>query len=127
MENINLDLLPKEGARMLEEIAKGNMVVARSASDFLYIIEFDNMIHMFSHRIGAPGGGQKQFQKDEKSTTMVRKIADLADAAYIVDFDKNMNLYSVMFTAEQAILDMFPGEDRDNDGVVDFMAAAQEE
>jgi len=120
VENINLDLLPADGNRMLEEISKGHMVIARSKSDFLYILEFDGSIHMFSHTIGAPGGGQKQFEKDEKSTAMVRKVADLSDAVYLCEFDKNLNLYSVMATAEQGILDMFPGEDRDNDGIVDF-------
>jgi len=105
---------------MLEEASSGNLVIARSKSDFLYIIEFDGTIHMFSHTIGAPGGGQKQFPKDEKTTAMVRKIADLADAVYKAEFDKSMNLYSVMATAEQGILEMFPGDDRSRDGVVDF-------
>ena len=120
MENINLDLMPNDGERMLKEIAEGRMVVARSKNDFLYIVEFDDTIHMFSHTIGAPGGGQKQFPKDEKSTAMVRKVADLSDAVYQVEFDKGMNLFGVMYTAEEAIMSMFPGEDRDSDGMVDF-------
>jgi len=120
VENINLDLLPIDGNRMLEETAAGNLVIARSKNDFLYIIEFDEAVHMFSHTIGAPGGGQKQFPRDEKTIAMVKKIADLADAVYKAEFDKGMNLYSVMATAEQGILEMFPGDDRSSDGMVDF-------
>ncbi len=30
MDNINLNLFEKDGAKMLEELGKGNMVVARS-------------------------------------------------------------------------------------------------
>ena len=120
MENINLDLLPVDGDRMLEEISKGNMAIARSKSDFLYMVELNDTVHMFSHTIGAPGGGQKEFPKDEKSTAIVRKVTGLADACYVCEFDKGFNIYSVMATAEQAILEMFPGEDRDRDGIVDF-------
>lgn len=120
MENINLDLMPADGERMLEEISKGNMSIARSKNDFLYIVELDDVYHMFSHTIGAPGGGQKQYQKDEKGAAIVKKVADLADACYVCEFDKGFNIYSVMATAESAILDMFPGEDRSNDGIVDF-------
>ena len=120
MDNIDLDLLPKDGDRVLKELADGNLVVARSKNDFLYILDFDGQFHMFTHTPGAPGGGQKQFPKDEKFTATVRKMADISDAVYLVAFDKNLNLYGVMATAEEAILEMFPGEDRDADGVIDF-------
>ena len=120
MENINLDILPKDGDRMLEELAAGNMVVTRSKSDFLYVLDDEEQFHMFTHTTGAPGGGQRQFPKDEKHTAMVRKLADLSDAVYLVEFDKNLNLYAVMYTAEEAILDMFPTLNRDEDGMVDF-------
>jgi len=120
MENINLDILPKDGERILQELAAGNMVIARSKNDFLYILDFDGQFHMFSHTPGAPGGGQKQFPKDEQYTATVRKLADLSDAVYMAEFDKDLNLYGVMYTAEEGILAMFPGEDRDSDGTVDF-------
>ncbi|MCL2426753.1 MAG: hypothetical protein FWD05_10510 [Oscillospiraceae bacterium] len=126
MEHINLDLLPADGNRMLEEASAGNLVIARAKNDFLYVLEFDETLHMFSHTVGAPGGGQKQFPKDEKSTAIVRKIADLADAVYKAEFDKHMNLYSVMATAEQAVLEMFPGDDRSSDGIVDFSVPESE-
>ena len=120
MENINLDLLPKDGERVLEELAAGNMVVARSKNDFLYIIDFDMQFHMFRHTPGAPGGGQKRFPKDEQHIATVRNLADISDAVYLVEYEKNLDLFSVMYTAEEGILALFPGEDRESDGIVDF-------
>ena len=121
MENINLDIMPIDGAKMMEQLAAGNMVVARSSNDFLYIVEFDDAYHMFSHTIGSQSGGQRQFPKDEKNTAVIKRVADLSIAVYVVEFDKELDLYGVMYTAEEAILTMFPGEDRDNDAMVDFM------
>ena len=120
MENINLDILPKDGGRLLKELADGNMVIARSKNTFLYIIEFDGQFHMFTHIPGAPGGGQRQFPKDEKYIAVVRKLADISDAVYMAEYDKNLNLYGVMYTAEEGILALFPGDDRTGDGMVDF-------
>ena len=126
MENINLDVLPKDGERILKELAAGNMVITRSKNDFLYILDFDGQFHMFSHTPGAPGGGQRQFPKDEKYTATVRKLADISDAVYLAEYDKSLNLYGVMYTAEEGILSMFPGDDRDSDGMIDFGASSED-
>lgn len=121
MEEICLSKLPKDGDRMLEELEKGNMVIVRSKNHFIYILDFDGAFHMFSHFTSAPGGGQKQFPKDEKHIATVRKLADLSDHVYMAEFDKSLNLYGVMATAEDGILHLYPGDDRDSDGVVEFM------
>ena len=120
-DNINLDLLPKDGERVLKELAAGNMVIARSKNEFLYIVAYNNEFHMFSHTPGAPGGGQKKFPNDEKYTATVKQITELADFMYLCEFDKSLNLYGVMFTAEDGILSMFPGENRDGDQSVEFI------
>ena len=122
VEDISLDLLPKDGDRMLKELSDGNMVIARSKNEFLYILDFDGQFHMFSHTPGAPGGGQRQFPKDEKYIATVRNLANISDAVYVAEFEKSLNLYGVMSTAEEGILAMFPGEDRDVDGIIDFGA-----
>lgn len=121
MENINLSMLPKDGDRMLEELGRGHMVVVRSKNDFLYILDFDGKFHMFSHTPGAPGGGQKQFEKDEKHIAVIKKLADLSDSVYMAAFDKGLNLYGVMATAEEGILSLFPGADRETDGDIEFV------
>ena len=120
MENVNLDLLPKDGERMLNELAAGNMVIARSKNDFMYILESDGVFHMFRHTPGAPGGGQRQFPKDEKHIAIIRKLADISDSVFVAEYDKSLNLYGVLCTAEEGILALFPGDDREVDGMVDF-------
>ena len=120
MNDINLEVLPKDGNRVLEELENGNMVVARSKNDFIYILDFDGQFHMFRHTPGAPGGGQKKFPKDEKHIATVRKIADISDSVYMADYNDDLNIFGVMATVEDAVLSMFPGEDRDADGSVDF-------
>jgi hypothetical protein len=120
MEEISLSRLPKDGARMLAELDKGNMVIVRSKNDFIYILDFDGQFHMFSHTPSAPGGGQRQFPKDEKHIAAVRKLTDLSDHVYVAEFDRELNLYGVLATAEDGILHLYPGDDRDGDSTVEF-------
>jgi hypothetical protein len=120
-EQLTLDLLPKEGERLLRELNDGNMVIVRERNNFLYILEFDREYHMFSHTTGATGGGQRQFPANEKYQASIRKLTELADAAYVCIFDrKKLELYAVLASAEEGILAMFPGEDRDADEDVEF-------
>jgi len=118
--SVTLDLLPKDGERVLHELKNGNMVIFRSKNDFLYTMEFNGQYHMFSHTLGAQGGGQRQFPVDDKYQTSVRKLADLADTVFLCIFDKAMNLYGVLQSAEDGIISMFPSEDTDNDEAVEF-------
>ncbi|QDR81194.1 hypothetical protein [Sporomusa termitida] len=121
MKNIiNLSVLPKEGDKIMQALAADNMVVARSKNDFLYILEFDDQFHLFSHSPDSPQGGQKRFSKDEKYTAIIRNLAKLADSLFSVEFDKNFNIYGVMSSAEAGIVAMFPGNDRDADGDIEF-------
>jgi hypothetical protein len=110
-ENIGLSVLPKDGEKMASELEAGNMVAARSSGSFLYIVERDGVFHMFTHQPGAPGGGQRQFPKDDKHRAVIRKIADLSDSLYCVEFDDSLDLYGVMYSAEEGILSMFPAQD----------------
>ncbi len=109
-DSVTLDLLPKDGERILHELKSGNMVVFRSKDDFLYTLEFNGQYHMFSHTLGAQGGGQRQFPVNEKYQASVRKLCDLADSVYLCIFDKSMNLYGVLQSAEDGIISMFPGD-----------------
>ena len=118
--------MPKDGDQVLKELSDGNMVIVRSKNDFLYMLEFDGQFHMFFHAAGAPGGGQKQFPKDEKYIAVVKKLAGLADGVYKATFDKDMNLYGVMATAEEGILSMFPGNMGDDD-VIEFILPGEME
>ena len=120
MENINLSILPKDGARMLKELAAGNMVAARSKNDFLYIFDFDGQFHLFTHTPGSPDAGRKQFPKNKENKKTIRKLAAVSDAVYMAEFEKGLDIYGVMYTAEEGILSMFPGDDRDSDEKIEF-------
>jgi hypothetical protein len=118
---VKLDILPKQGDKIIKELAKGKMVVARSKNDFLYTLDFDDEFHIFSHSPGSPNGGQKCFPKNEKYTAVIRNIANLADSLFTVDFEKDLNIYGIMYSAEEGILSMFPGNDRDADEDIEFV------
>lgn len=119
-ETVTLDMLPLDGERFLTELREGNMVIVRSKNDFLYVLEFGGQYHMFSHTPGAPGGGQQRFPVSDKYDATVRKLANLSDSAYLCIFERKMNLYGVLQSAEDGILAMFPGDIRDADGDVEF-------
>ena len=126
MEPVNLELLHKDGKAVMKALEKGKMVVARSKTDFLYVFDFDGEYHMFNHTPGAPGGGQKRFPKDEKHRAIVRKLADLSESMYVAEFQDGMNIYSVMASAEEGILSMFPGSDRDGDSKIEFIIPGED-
>ncbi|MGD9162950.1 MAG: hypothetical protein PVG39_31380 [Desulfobacteraceae bacterium] len=122
MENqLTLDILSKDWDRVLEELSKGNIVVARSKNDFIYIIDVGREYHLFSHTPGLPGGGEKTFPKNEKNTAIIRNFTNMADTMFLVEYEKGMNIYGVLASAEEGILNAYPGDDRDSDETVEFI------
>jgi hypothetical protein len=119
-DNIKLDVLPKDGNRILTELSKGNIVAARSKNDFMYVLDEGGEYRLFSHTPGSPGGGRKTFPKDEKHTAIIRSFAEVSDALFLIEFDRKMNFYGVLASAEEGILSMYPGDDRDADETVEF-------
>jgi len=118
--NIRLDVLPKDGNRILEELSKGNMVAARSKNDFLYVLDDGGEYRLFSHTPGTPNGGRKIFPKNEKHTAIIRSFAEVSDALFVIEFDRKMDFYGVLASAEEGILSMYPGDDRDADETIEF-------
>jgi hypothetical protein len=118
--NIKLDVLPKDGNRILEELSKGNIVVARSKNDFMYILDEGGEYRLFSHTPGTPAGGRNSFPKDEKHTAIIRSFAEVSDALFMIEFERKMDLYGVLASAEDGILSMYPGDDRDADETIEF-------
>lgn len=119
--NIRLDILPKDGDRIIEELSKDNIVAARSKNDFIYIMDEGGEYRLFSHTPGSPDGGRKSFPKNDKHTAIIRSLAVMSDALFLVEFDRGMNLSGVLASAEEGILSTFPGDDRDADGMVEFL------
>lgn len=119
-KNIRLDVLPKDGDRILEELSKGNIVIARSKNDFMYVLDDGGDYRLFSHTPGTPTGGRNSLPKNEKNTAIVRGFAGLSDALFMIEFDRKMDFYGVLASAEEGILRMYPGDDRDADETVEF-------
>ena len=119
-DNIRLDVLPKDGNRILEELSKGNIVVARSKNDFMYVLDEGGDYRLFSHSPGTPTGGRNSLPKNEKNTAIVRSFAEVSDALFMIEFDRKMDFYGVLASAEEGILSMYPGDDRDADETIEF-------
>ncbi len=122
---IDLEVLGKDGDKVLEALAQKKLVAARSRDDFLYILDRDGTYHMFTHAVGSPGGGSKRFPKDEKHTAMVKSLASVADAVFAASFDEKMDLFGVLASAEHGILSLFPGEENE-DGAITFMVPGEQ-
>jgi hypothetical protein len=126
---INLDVLNKDEDKLIEVLDGGAMVAFRSGNDFLYVIKDGSgrEFRLFSHTPGSPGGGTKTFPVDEKHLAMVKKLIRISDAGYLIEFEQGMDLIGVMSGAEEGILSMFPGDDRDADGAVEFKIPGDED
>lgn len=56
---IDLEVLGKNGDRVLEELEGGKLIAARSKDDFLYILERGGTYHVFTHAVGSARGGKQ--------------------------------------------------------------------
>lgn len=132
-EQIKLDMLPKEAERWMKVIDGGNLGVARSNNEFLYVYSSGGEYQLFIHSPGSISGGRRTMPKDEKGTAMVSNLAKVADSLFSVEFESDMELFGVMATTEEAILASFPDRKSDDDGDIEFIipgkseAAAEEE
>lgn len=118
---ISLDAIPKDGDRLMHAISQGQMIIARSNNEFLYVLKSDNEFYLFSHSPGSQSGGKKSFPVDEKYTAIIRNIASVATSLFKAEFDNSFNIYNVMASAEKGILSMYPGDNRDGDEDIEFM------
>jgi hypothetical protein len=121
MENVELEILPKDGEILLNALSKGHMIVARSKNEFLYVLDCGDVYQLFSHTPGAAGGNRKQVPKDGGQDALMRRLAEMSEHLYKAEFDKTLNIFGVMSCAEEGILSVFPGEERDSDGDIEFV------
>ncbi|MDR3149974.1 MAG: hypothetical protein LBT88_08215 [Oscillospiraceae bacterium] len=121
MEQFTIEPLPKDGEKLLDALKNGLLVAVRSKNDFMYVLMRRGNYLLYLHTPGSPSGGQKRFEVNDKYTAIIKNFAALCDMAFAVTFDEQkMELYAVLAGAEDAILEKFPGGDRNADGTVDF-------
>ena len=107
-ENICMEQLPKDGKKLEEALEQGKLVVTRVADDFLYFLDGGDVYRMFSHSAGKPQAGRRMQPKDERMPEMLAALAQEADALFSVEFDPAMDIPTVLYSAEEAILETFP-------------------
>lgn len=111
MENkkeLALEQLPKDAARMQEILAEGKLLVLRSKDEFIYMLDGANEYRMFNHTAGQYRAGRRVQPKTSKDHEMFEGAAKTVDMAFAVTFDPSMDLPSVMYNAEEAILEAYP-------------------
>ncbi len=125
-EEIHISVLGKDPEAALKELSPCTMVAGRSHDDFLYIFNAADEYMVFSHTLGFSEGGRKSFGKDDKGTAIVKNLLDVAESVFAVEFGRDFNIYGVMCSAEEAIINMFPSADVDLNEDIDFFIPNRE-
>ncbi|SHI19230.1 hypothetical protein SAMN02745823_03231 [Sporobacter termitidis DSM 10068] len=111
MENIGMITLPVKRGGILEGLGRGHMIIARSKNAFLYILERDNRYQLILHEHGAAGARRNQVPKYGQNTAAIQRLADRSEYLYEAEFDRALDIYTLMRCAEEGILSIFPDGD----------------
>lgn len=102
-EKISIGPLEKNGEKLIAALEKGNMVAILSGMEIMYtLLRGDYLCYI--HPIGSEEGRAKRFPRDTQHRAVVKNLAELADQLFEVEYEKHMDVMSVMATAETAIL-----------------------
>lgn len=108
MEDLCMEQLPKEGKKLLEALEAGKLLVTRTRDDFLYFLDGGENYQMFSHTAGQVQAGRRLQPKAWTKPEMFDQLAQSVDSAFCVEFDRAMDIPTVLYSAEEAILETFP-------------------
>lgn len=108
MKDLCMEQLPKDGKKFVEILSEGKLLVVRSADDFIYFLDAGINYQMFSHTAGKPDAGRRLQPKENTKQEMFDDMAGKIDMAFAVDFDHTMDIPTVLYSAEEAILETFP-------------------
>ena len=108
MEDLCMEQLPKEGGKMREALEAGKLLVVRTRDSFLYFLDAGDNYQMFNHTAGQIQAGRRLQPKDMTPPELFDQMAQEVDTAFAVTFDRAMELPTVLYSAEEAILEAFP-------------------
>ena len=108
MEELCMEQLTKDAAKFVETLEAGKLLVVRTKDDFIYILDAGADYQMFSHTAGQHNAGRRRQSKELTPADMFEKMASAVDTAFSVGFDRSMDIPTVLFSAEEAILEAFP-------------------
>ncbi len=107
-KELALEQLPKDGALFEKTVSEGKMLVLRSKDEFIYMVDGGSNYRMFNHTAGQYRAGRRLHPKGSKDNELFEGAAKAVDMAFAVTFDPAMDLPSVMYNAEEAILEAYP-------------------
>jgi len=108
MEDLCMEQLQKSGEKFIEALNAGKLLIVRSVDDFVYFLDAGETYQMFSHTAGQIQAGRHIQPKSQTKPEMFQDMAEKVDAAFAVEFDRSMDIPTVLYSAENAILEAFP-------------------
>lgn len=108
MEDLCMEQLQKDGKKFIEVLEAGKLLVIRSVDDFVYFLDAGDNYQMFSHTAGQMQAGRRIQPKEQTKPEMFDDMAGKVDMAFAVEFDRSMDIPTVLYSAEEAILEAFP-------------------
>lgn len=106
--SIALEQLPRDGGKMQQALGEGKLLVLRTRDEFIYFLDAGSEYRMFNHTAGQVQAGRRRQPKSERDGEMFAGAAKAVDAAFAVEFDPSMDVPTVLYSAEEAILEAFP-------------------
>lgn len=107
-ESIGLEQLPKDGKRMQQALEEGKLLVLRTKDEFIYFLDGEGVYRMFKHTAGQFRADRRVQRKSPQDEEMFAGAAKAVDMAFSVEFDPKMDIPSVLYSAEEAILQAYP-------------------
>jgi hypothetical protein len=108
MDDICMEQLPKDGNRMQQVLSEGKLLVLRTRDEFLYFLDGGDEYLMFNHTAGQVQAGRRKQPKTDKDGEMFAGAAKAVDTAFSVEFDPQVDIPTLLYSAEEAILQAYP-------------------
>ena len=108
MKDLCMEQLPKDGKKMQEVLSEGKLLVLRTKDEFIYFLDAGDQYRMFNHTAGQYQAGRRVQPKTSKDDEMFAGAAKAVDMAFAVEFDPAMDIPTVLYSAEEAILQAYP-------------------
>jgi hypothetical protein len=103
-----MEQLPKDGNRMQEVLNEGKLLVLRTRDEFLYFLDGGDEYLMFNHTAGQIQAGRRKHPKTSQDEGMFAAAAKAVDSAFSVEFDHELDIPTLLYSAEDAILQAYP-------------------
>ncbi len=107
-DSIGLEQLPKDSQRMQQILSEGKLLVLRTKDEFLYFLDDGSVYKMFKHTAGQFRADRRVQRKSPQDGEMFDGAAKAVDYAFSVEFNPSMDIPSVLYSAEEAILQAYP-------------------